>query len=80
MLGTFEHVDLAALVAPRALLVESGTEDQIFPAPVAAEEHAKLAQVYASLGVPDKTEHDVFTGGHMWHGTHAYPFLARWLG
>jgi dienelactone hydrolase len=79
MLGTFEHVDLGALVAPRALLVESGTEDQIFPAAVAVEEHAKLAQVYAALGVADRTEHDVFDGGHMWHGERAYPVLERCL-
>ena len=30
-LGAIEHLDLAALVAPRPLLVESGTEDAIFP-------------------------------------------------
>ena len=31
MLGQLEHVDLGALVAPRPLLVETGTEDLIFP-------------------------------------------------
>ena len=31
MLGQLEHVDLGALVAPRPLLVESGTEDDLFP-------------------------------------------------
>ena len=79
MLGTFEHVDIAALVAPRALLIESGTEDQIFPSVVAAAEHERLAKVYAALGVADATEIDVFEGGHMWHGVRAFPFLDRWL-
>jgi len=30
-LGEIEHVDIAALIAPRPLLVESGTQDGIFP-------------------------------------------------
>jgi hypothetical protein len=79
MLGEFEHVDLAALIAPRALLVESGTEDQIFPATVAAAEHQKLAKVYAALGVADRTEIEILDGGHAWHGLRAYPFLEQWL-
>jgi hypothetical protein len=24
--------------------------------------------------------HDVFDGGHMWHGTESPAFLERWLG
>ena len=36
MLGQLEHVDLGALVSPRALLVESGTHDDLFPYTVAA--------------------------------------------
>ena len=79
MLGTFEHVDVAALVAPRALLIESGTDDPIFPSSVAQAEHAKLANVYATLGAAEQTEIDVFEGGHSWHGTRAYDFLASHL-
>ena len=75
MLGTFEHVDIASLIAPRALLIESGSQDPIFPAAVAVGEHEKLAQVYATLGVPDRTEIDVDDGGHAWHGLRAYGFL-----
>jgi Dienelactone hydrolase family len=80
MLGQLEHVDLGALVAPRALLVENGTGDDLFPAPVATAELAKLRPVYASLGASDALVHDVFEGGHEWHGVKAYPFLERWLG
>ena len=33
------------------------------------------------LGAPDDAlAHDVFDGGHQWHGDRAYPFLERWLG
>ncbi|MGH9028869.1 MAG: alpha/beta hydrolase family protein [Acidimicrobiales bacterium] len=79
MLGHLEHVDLGALVAPRPLLVESGTEDDLFPVQVAKSELAKLREVYRSFGAEERLEHDVFEGGHRWHGVDAYPFFERWL-
>jgi hypothetical protein len=81
MLGQMEHVDLGALVAPRPMLVESGLHDDLFPAPVAAEGCRRLRAVYQSLGVEeDRLVHDVFDGGHQWHGVEAFTFLERWLG
>jgi len=80
MLGQLEHVDIGALVAPRPLLVETGTEDDIFPLPAAEAAVRDLARVYAHLGAAGAVEHDVFAGGHQWHGAQAYPFLQRWLG
>jgi dienelactone hydrolase len=80
MLGALEHVHLGALVAPRPLLVETGTQDPLFPVDVARPEMVTLARVYRALGVPERLEHDVFEGGHRWNGERAYPFLARWLG
>jgi dienelactone hydrolase len=79
MLGRIEHVDVAALVAPRALLVESGTEDLLFPVAAARATMAELTAIYEQLGAPDVLEHDVFEGGHQWHGTRAYDFLAAHL-
>jgi dienelactone hydrolase len=79
MLGELEHVDLGALVASRPLLVETGTEDLIFPEAGARREMARLVRVYDALGAPDRLEHDIFEGGHRWHGERAYPFLERWL-
>jgi dienelactone hydrolase len=79
MLGAIEHVDLASLVAPRPLLVESGTSDLLFPAETAKQEIAGVARVYEALGAPDRLVHDVFDGGHRWHGELAYAFLDRWL-
>lgn len=80
MLDELDHVDLGGLVAPRPLLVETGTDDLIFPVDAARREVARLATVYATLGVPDLLEHDVFHGGHEWHGEMALSFLARHLG
>ncbi len=79
LLGRLEHVDLGALVAPRALLIENGTEDAIFPIAAAREGVATLERVYDALGARDRLVHDVFDGGHQWHGALAYPFLAREL-
>ncbi|HLI75140.1 MAG TPA: alpha/beta fold hydrolase [Acidimicrobiales bacterium] len=83
MLGRIEHVDLGALVAPRPLLIESGTGDDLFPAGVASAEVAKLRRVYEAVGATDidrRLVHDVFAGGHQWHGVAAHPFLDDWLG
>jgi dienelactone hydrolase len=79
MLTEIEHVALAALIAPRALLVETGTDDPIFPLDGARAEMGRLRSVYAALGADDDLEHDVFPGNHQWHGERAIPFLARAL-
>jgi Dipeptidyl aminopeptidases/acylaminoacyl-peptidases len=80
MLGELEHVDLGALVAPRALLVESGSEDLLFPADEARASFAELASVYDAMRAPTGTlEHHVFEGEHRWDGSTAFDFLERWL-
>jgi dienelactone hydrolase len=79
MLGRLEHVDLGALIAPRPLLVESGTDDLLFPVATATESVAQLRAVYDELGEPDRLEHHVFEGDHRWDGGSAYGFLRRWL-
>jgi len=79
-LGRIEHVDLGALIAPRPLLVESGTDDLIFPVASAQATVATLRRVYAHLGASgDALVHDVFEGEHQWHGTEVPAFLERWL-
>ncbi len=79
VLGRLEHIDIAALAAPRPMLVESGIDDPIFPADVARQTVAQLRVVYAALGADEHLYHDVFAGGHQWHGEVAYPFLDRFL-
>jgi dienelactone hydrolase len=79
MLGRLEHEDLGSLVAPRPMLIESGTEDLLFPLAVAAESVRRTGLVYGQLGAGDRLVHDVFEGEHQWHGTRAIPFLNRWL-
>lgn len=78
-LGRLEHVDIGALVAPRPMLVESGDQDPIFPIDAARRTVSQLRQVYAALGAEGRLQHDVFAGGHQWHGQEAYAFLDHWL-
>ena len=78
-LGRLEHEDLGSLIAPRPLLIESGTEDYLFPVATAAESVRRTRLVYESQGASDRLAHDIFEGEHQWHGTEALPFLARWL-
>jgi len=80
VVASLDHLGLGSLVAPRPLLIESGTSDNIFPAETAVGEVARLREVYRALGAADRLEHDVYDGGHKWHGVQAYPFLDRWLG
>jgi dienelactone hydrolase len=79
-LGVFEHLDVAALVAPRPMLVESGVEDLIFPVASARATVAALGPVYAHLGARDGAlVHDVFDGDHRWYGARVPEFLQEWL-
>jgi dienelactone hydrolase len=75
IVSAFDHADVAAAVAPRPLLVENGTEDDIFPADAARREMTKVRAVYDTLGASDRLDHDVFEGGHRWNGSLAFPFL-----
>jgi hypothetical protein len=80
VVSTLDHLELGALVAPRPLLVETGSEDNIFPAATAIEVCGQLGRVYDAMGEGGRIQLDAFEGGHRWHGEQAYPFLARWLG
>ena len=80
MLAELTHVDLGARVAPRPLLVETGADDLIFPVEGARRAIADLATVYEALGASDRLEHDVFEGGHRWHGARVHAFLDTALG
>jgi len=74
--------DIAALIAPRPFLIETGNED-----PLNGE--GKLANVYSQveiarsayelLGVADNLIHVVEYGGHRWFGNKAAWFMENYL-
>lgn len=71
-----EMHDLIGLIAPRPVLVESGTYDPIFPI-TAVQEAVSYARekVYAIFGVTSEVETDLFEGRHRINGDRAYDFL-----
>ncbi|MBM4083670.1 MAG: hypothetical protein FJ272_02685 [Planctomycetes bacterium] len=74
-----EHEDIAALIAPRPLLVESATRDPIFPVEVAKQTVERLRPLYALCGVPDRIDQDVFEGKHEISGAKAFEWFGKWL-
>ncbi|WP_180359687.1 alpha/beta hydrolase family protein [Miniimonas arenae] len=60
--------DLAALVAPRPLLVEAGLRDPIFPIQGTRAALDVVRRAYAALDATDLLLEDVFDGGHAWSG------------
>ena len=80
-LGAFgEMHDLAALVAPRPLLVKAGTEDAIFPLRAVRSGLRQAARHYAMHHAAQALARHVVTGDHRIDGRRALPFLQRHLG
>jgi dienelactone hydrolase len=75
-----EMHDLIGLVAPRPVLVESGTYDPIFPQ-AAVQEGVRAARelVYRVWGAEEAFETDFFEGRHQVSGRKAYDFFDRTL-
>lgn len=79
ILNWCDNFDVASLIAPRPLYVESGTKDPIFPIEASKEAFAKVKRVYTALGAEDLAQHEVFEGDHLFHGGGGIPFLAKHL-
>lgn len=71
--------DVAGLIAPRPLLVESGVHDTCFPIGPVMRAHEHLRRIYAAAGCADKLTVDLFEGGHQFHGPSAFAFFEKWL-
>ncbi|MFN0198670.1 MAG: dienelactone hydrolase family protein [Planctomycetaceae bacterium] len=76
---TFNHSDLAALIAPRPFMVERGHDDGVALDEWVAAEYAIVRRLYARLGIPERTEIEFFNGPHQIHGVGTYEFLHRHL-
>lgn len=74
-----EHIDIATLIVPRPLVVESGTWDPMVPVEAALKSVAQLRRIYALCGAKDRLLHDVFVGRHEISGGIAFNALERWL-
>jgi len=79
ILNWAEMHDVAALVAPRPLFVESGERDNIFPIASSRESFAHVQAAYRVFGAADRLEQEVFPDEHSFWGRRGIPFLARHL-
>ena len=80
--GFFDMGDIAALIAPRPLLVETGTMDPLNGASGLDNVRSQMEIVrgaYRLLEAEDLVEHDVFEGEHRWHGAKAIPWMRQHL-
>jgi len=59
-----DYPDLAALAAPKPLLLLHGRRDTLFPAATVAEASQQTADVYAGFGNPDAFRSEWTEGGH----------------
>jgi dienelactone hydrolase len=75
----FNHAELAALIAPRAFMVERGREDPVAPDAWVAAEFARVQLFYRKLGVPERAQIEFFGGGHRTNGVGSFQFLHRHL-
>ncbi len=66
---------VAALVAPRPLLIEAGTQDQLFPIDGARRAAPEAAQFYARQGAADRFRFMEFAGRHDFNGDAALRFI-----
>jgi dienelactone hydrolase len=74
-----EMYNIFATIAPRALLLESGTEDTIFPINAVRESVEQIRKLYKIFDAEDRLHHDIFEGDHQISGAMAYDFLKRYL-
>jgi dienelactone hydrolase len=79
LLQDMEMYDLSGLVAPRALFVESGRNDRIFPIAGSEKAAGKAREIYAAYGVPQQFGYEIHDGGHEVHLVGAFDFLSRHL-
>ncbi|MEW6128025.1 MAG: alpha/beta hydrolase family protein [Acidobacteriota bacterium] len=75
ILNVIEMYDLAGLVAPRALFVESGLKDPIFPIAGSHRAFKQAQMIYQTFGVADQLGREVFDDGHVFYGKGAFQFL-----
>ncbi len=76
----FGSAETAALIAPRALFIAMGDNDNLFDSKVTEEEYARLAPYYQALGAEDQCKLRVFPGLHEQdHEDFGFDFLIEHL-
>jgi len=79
ILNWAEMHDIAGLIAPRPLFVESGERDAIFPVQASTGSFKLAREIYGVFGAADRIEQEVFPDEHSFWGRRGIPFIARHL-
>jgi dienelactone hydrolase len=74
-----EMYDIAGLIAPRAMFVESGTEDTIFPIDATRFAFDQAQEIFRVFDAEDQLGLEVFEAAHSFHGVGAFQFLDQKL-
>jgi pimeloyl-ACP methyl ester carboxylesterase len=77
----FDLPDLAALIAPRALMVQMGSRDGLFPLTGVQAAFTKVGQCYQKAGSPDRQSCKLFDAPHEFNEKmqpQAWEWLKRW--
>lgn len=79
ILNWCESSDVAGLIAPRPLFVESGERDPIFPIDASRQAVSDVKKIYEAFGAGGVVEHHTFPAAHEFNGARGIPFLVKSL-
>jgi dienelactone hydrolase len=85
IVGLYRYLDLpdlAALIAPRAVLVINGSQDRLFELNGVKAAFDKVARSYAKAGVPDNQKCSLYDAPHEFNlemQAEAWRWIKRWL-
>lgn len=78
-LSLWRDSDVAALLAPRSLLILAGNQDQLFSIDGARRTAPLAARIYSRLGAGNRFEFKEFIGRHDFSGSQAMKFIDQQL-
>jgi len=79
-LPVFGDADVASLICPRPLQIQTGKSDGIAWWPMVQAEFERARFHYEKLGIADRIELDLHDGGHEIRVDTGMAFLKRWIG
>ncbi len=77
---TFNYGEMAAMIAPRAFMVERGHGDGVGIDEWVAFEYSKVKRLYDRLNIPQMTEIEYFNGVHEINAKGTMEFIGRHFG
>jgi dienelactone hydrolase len=75
--STFSYAEMAYLIFPRPFMVERGHDDLVQPDEWVFYEYGKVKYVYDKFNLEDKTDMQVFNGGHSMRNEGTFKFLHK---